>query len=226
MRLFSQELNIFSWGLEYLADSQPLIFATTQTFAQSKSDRRHQGSLQRSTHCCQHREIWWGRVFEVWTLPASCEIWWATYLGWTFAQSEDDKRHFRLLLEPDAVWKYPFSLQTLYTHKDKIKKSNSVWLVFQFLSCYNSDFVFWLQRLCMDPIAGKSAHQQRHKCDLRICTSGGPALFKPAKKLPKFFCTFFPHLIKPILLTFCTLGNKKDHKMMSSYHCNFYRASR
>ena len=71
MRLFSQELNIFSWGLEYLDDSQPLIFATTQTFAQSKSDRRHQGSLQRSTHCCQHREIWWGRVFEVWTLPAS-----------------------------------------------------------------------------------------------------------------------------------------------------------
>ena len=44
MRLFSQELNIFSWGLEYLDDSQPLIFATTQTFAQSKSDRRHQGS--------------------------------------------------------------------------------------------------------------------------------------------------------------------------------------
>ena len=120
MRLFSQELNIFSWGLEYLDDSQPLIFATTQTFAQSKSDRRHQGSLQRSTHCCQHREIWWGRVFEVWTLPASCEIWWATYLGWwrwTFAQSEDDKRHFRLLPEPAAVWKYYFSLQTLYnTH--------------------------------------------------------------------------------------------------------------
>ena len=167
-----------------------------------------------------------------WSLDIACLMWnLMSYLGWTFAQSEDDKRHFRLLLEPDAVWKYPFSLQTLYTHKDKIKKSNSVWLVFQFLSYHNSDFVFWLQRLCMDPIAGKSAHQQRHKCDLRICTSGGPALFKPAKNCPNFsyifhFCLWPKKLCPFCILHFCTLGKKKDHKMISSYDCNFYRASR
>ena len=64
----------------------------------------------------------------------------------------------------------------------------------------------------MDPIARKSAHQQRHKCDLRICTSGGPALFKPAKNCPNFSVQFLHTFY--ILLTFCTFGDKKHHKMI------------
>ena len=88
---------------------------------------------------------------------------------------------------------------------------------FQFLSYYNWDLSFWLQRLCMDPIAGKSAHQQRHKCDLRICTSGGPALFKPAKNCPNFSYIFHFCLSPQKLCPFCTqfvLLGRKDHKII------------